>query len=420
MVPWIVAIALFMQNLDVTILNSAIPVIAQDLNQYPLNLKFALTSYLVSLGVLIPISGWLSDKYGAKGVLMLGVTIFGLGSLLCGSSFSLEHLVISRIIQGAGGALMVPVCRLILIKTYPKSQLVSATNQATIPSLIGPVLGPSLGGFIVTWFSWRWIFFINIPFCFILLYLASHYVENFKEEKVGKFDIIGFILFAAFLSLTIFLIETISTSFLSNIISIILLTLSFILLGLYFYFTKKIKEPFLDKKLFAIRTFTITILGSFFSRIGIGGIPFLLPMLLQINRGFSPIKSGLYIIFYTGAMLVAKFFIKGILQKIGFRKCLIFNTILLGISISGLLFIVYNSNVWIMATVIFWHGFFTSIQFSCLNVLTYSDLTEDLVSKGTSIGKCYSTIIDEFWCSIYRTIIKVKQVPGCAEYAYFL
>ncbi len=410
MVPWIVAVALFMQNLDITILNSAIPVIAQDLNQYPLNLKFALTSYLVSLGILIPISGWLADKYGTKEILMFGVAVFGLGSFLCGSAFSLEHLVISRVIQGIGGALMMPVCRLILVKTYPKSQLVNVTNQATIPSLMGPVLGPVVGGIIVTWFSWRWIFFINLPFCFILLYLVFHYIDSYKEEHPGKFDIIGFILFSCSLSITIFLIESLNTSFLDNLQRIILASIAFILMMLYFYLAQRIKEPFLDRKLFATKTFTITVLGGFLSRIGIGGIPFLLPILLQVNKGFSPIKSGFYIIFYAGAMFIAKFFIKGILKKIGFRRCLIFNTILLGISISGLMFIVYNSNEWVSILVIFLHGFFTSIQFSCLNVLTYSDLKEELVSKGTSMGSAIQQLSMSF--GVAFTVVLLNIIRG--------
>jgi MFS family permease len=222
-VPWIVAFALFMETLDVTILNSAIPVIARNLNQYPLNLKVALTSYLVSLGILIPISEWLSDKYGTKKVLMFGVAIFGLGSFLCGISPSLKQLVISRIIQGVGGALMMPVCRLILIKSYPASQLVSVTNYSTIPSLLGPALGPTIGGIIVTWLSWRWIFFINIPFCFILLYLVFYYADNSKESDVRKFDIIGFILFGSALSITIFTIEAFTESFLDLLHGIFLI-----------------------------------------------------------------------------------------------------------------------------------------------------------------------------------------------------
>ncbi|WCR58559.1 MFS transporter [Wolbachia endosymbiont of Ctenocephalides felis wCfeJ] len=408
-VPWIVAFALFMETLDVTILNSAIPVIARNLNQYPLNLKVALTSYLVSLGILIPISGWLSDKYGTKKVLIFGVAVFGLGSFLCGISLSLKQLVISRIIQGAGGALMMPVCRLILIKSYPPSQLISVTNYSTIPSLLGPALGPTIGGIIVTWLSWRWIFFVNIPFCFILLYLVFCYADNSKESNVRKFDIIGFILFGSALSITIFTIEAFTESFLDLLHGMFLVSIAFVLMVLYFYFEKKVAEPFIGKKLFESRTFTITITGSFFSRLGIGGIPFLIPILLQINNGFSPITSGFCIISYAAAMVVAKFFVKEILRKIGFRSSLILNTALLGVSIIGLILLIDNTNYFIISSLVFLHGFFTSIQYSCLNILTYSDLKEELVSKGTSIGSAIQQLSMSFGVAFTVVLLKITK-----------
>jgi EmrB/QacA subfamily drug resistance transporter len=406
-VPWVVACALFMETLDATILSGAIPVISTSLDQNPLNLKVALTSYLVSLGILIPISGWLSDKYGTKEILFWGVSIFCIGSFMCGISFELYQLVISRIIQGAGGALMMPVCRLILIKSYPKSELISITNYATIPSLLGPAIGPVLGGIIVTYFSWRWIFFVNIPFCFILLYLVSYHTKSFKNVNIKKFDFIGFFYLTSSLSICIFTMESLSEKFLNYLQGLCLILLSVLLFIFYQISAKKVENPLIDKKLFEFKTFKITLLGSFLSRLGIGGVPFLLPILLQINHDFAPIKSGLLMISYAIAMILAKFCTKNILSQMGFKNTLIFNTLLLGISLGGLIFIINCTNQFLIILLIFLHGFFTSIQFSCLNVLTYIDLGDDLISKGTSIGSAIQQLSMSFGVAFTVVLLRI-------------
>ena len=408
-VPWIITIALFMETLDMTILNNAVPAIAQHLNEHPLNLKLALTSYLISLGILIPISGALADKFGSKEILTFGVLLFGLGSCLCGISDSLYGLVLARILQGAGGALMMPVCRLILLKSYAKSEIVGITNYATLPSLLGPALGPVIGGIIVTYFSWRWIFFINIPFCFILLYMIYSFTITLKEEDNNKLDIQGFIFCSLGLSVAIFTLEAASESFFTITTYYILIFVSVIFIILYLYFSSNKSNPFINPKLFKSRTFTVTVMGSFFSRLGIGGIPFLIPLLLQINHNFSPLKSGFYVVFYAFAMICAKFFVKKILRMIGFRNALIINTTLIGITIAGFSVIVNIITPAVIIMMIFLNGFFTSIQFSCMNVLSYIDLEEEIMSNGTSIGSALQQLSMGFGITFLAFLLKIQD-----------
>lgn len=411
-VPWVVAVALFMETLDITILNNAIPVIAQCLSEHPLNLKLALTSYLISLGILIPISGYLSDKYGTREVLLFGVTAFCFGSFLCGISENLLSLVFSRIFQGAGGALMMPVCRLILLKSYPKSEVISITNYATIPSLLGPAMGPVIGGIIVSYFSWRWIFFVNIPFCFILLYLIYFHTKSFKEEKLVKFDFVGFLLFSVALSLAIFSIEAISERLLETFTALVMMFISVLLLIIYFYLASRNLNPFITPLLFKSRTFVTTITGSFFSRLGIGGIPFLIPLILQINHHYSPLKASFYVVFYAIAMISAKFVVKPMLKQIGFRKMLFYNTNLIGITIFTFTLFVDNNNPILIILIIFLNGFFTSIQFSCMNVLSYVDLEDSIMSKGTSIGSAVQQLSMSFGIAFLVFLLRIKDTEN--------
>lgn len=379
-VPAVVSMALFMETLDITILNSAIPTIATELHQYPLNLKIALTSYLLSLGLLIPVSGWLADKYVTQRILLHGIALFGIGSLLCAMSDSLIFLAMARMVQGVSGALMMPVCRLILIKSYTKSEFVSVTNYATIPSLLGPALGPVIGGAIVSHFSWRWIFIINIPFCCFLLYMVYRHLMTFKEE-VKKFDILGFVLVGLAISIISFGIEVFTESLLAPSYMALSLSVAAALIVFYCHHARLMEHPFIDKGLLRSKTFVVTVIGSFLSRMGIGGVPFLLTILLQINHDFSPMMFGMHVMPYALAMIIAKFFVKGMLRQIGFRNALILNTFILGMSLASFIFIIATYNSFIILSLIFIQGFFTSIQFSCLNVLTYSDLKQDIAIK---------------------------------------
>ncbi len=406
-IPWVIAIALFMETLDVTIVSTAIPKIAISLQVSAISLKVALTSYLLSLAVFIPISGWMADKFGTKRVFSLALLLFTLSSIFCGMSNNLTELIISRILQGLGGALMMPVGRLILLKAFPKSDLVRVTNYATIPSLIGPALGPVVGGAITTFSSWRWVFFVNIPFGLLGALLTLKYVKDYKAEHVIPFDVPGFILFGVGLAGLSFGFDSIGERLLSVNVIFMILSSSLLCLVLYFWYYQTAKNPVFDLKVFKIRTFRITVLGSLWSRLGIGGIPFLLPLLFQIGFGLSPLYSGLLIFPLAIAMLLMKFFVKKLLKLYGFRKILIINPMLVGVSMASFAFVTKITPYSIILLLVFVNGLVTSLQFSCMNILSYVDLTDSNVSKGTSIASAIQQLSMCFGVAVSALVIKI-------------
>ena len=404
-VPFVIATCLFIETLDATIINCAIPKIAANFHRHPVDLKVALTSYLLSLAIFIPISGWLADKYGSKKILTLGISVFGIGSFLCGSAGSLEQLVIFRTIQGVGGALMMPVCRLIMLKTYPKSDIVMITNYATIPSLIGPALGPVLGGIIVTYYHWSWIFFANIPLCIILILLVTFGMKDFKEKDTPNLDLIGFVLFTAGLALLTFTFECISEEYMDYQLFISLFASSIFLICLYCYRSRNTAHPVVDINLFKINTFWVTSLGSIISRMGMGGIPFLIPLLLQIHHSFSPVTSGILTVPSALGMIIMKFFVNKI-----FKKSVLYNTVFLGITILTMNILVKTQEYALIAILMFLYGLFVSMQFSCLNILSYVDLDNKLMSKGTSLAATVQQLSMSFGVVFVATILKSESM----------
>lgn len=409
-VPIVISMALFMETLDSTIINSTIPAMARDFHRSPVDLKVALTSYLVSLAIFIPISGWLADKFSTKTIITIGISTFGIGSFLCGMSNSLEALVIFRIIQGIGGALMMPVARLILLKTFSKSQLVAVTNYATIPSLIGPALGPVLGGVIATYYHWSWIFFINVPFCILLLILVRWETKGFQNEKVTPLDFTGFILFTSGLGALTFTLECISEDYMSIHISLLLLAASILLLFSYWYKAKDNPYPIVNTQLFKIKSFALTSLGGLISRMAVGGIPFLIPLLLQVNHAFSPVVSGLLTIPCIVGMMLTKFFVKPIVKRLGFKTTILVNTMLLSFSILSMILLVRSHDYFLITTLMFMHGLVLSMQFSCLNILLYVDVGEALMSQGTSLGSTIQQLSMSFGVVFVAFLLKNPYV----------
>lgn len=385
-VPPIIACALFMETLDTTILSTAIPTMSQYFQVSPISLKLALTSYLISLSLFIPISGWLADKFGAKNIFLGAMSLFILSSFFCGISNGLLELICFRILQGFGGALMMPVGRLIIFQLFPKEDMVKATNYVTIPSLFGPMLGPVIGGIIITFTTWHWIFLVNIPIGLLGIYFGLKYIPNIPLKKVNPFDWKGFVFFGTGLSSFAFLLSTFQEDVVSSKIHWILFSTSLLFFTVFFIYSKYFHSTFINFNLFRVRTFSITALGSFISRMGIGGIPFLLPLFFQLGFLFSPLVSGFLIFPLALGMWVMKFWNKRIVKKFGFRKCLIGNTILLSLTVASYFFLTKNSSLEFIVLLVFLNGLFVSLQFSCTNIMTYYDLDNSLLSQGTSIG----------------------------------
>src|SRR6202521_4535858 len=292
-IPLIVACALFMENLDSTVISTSLPAIAVDLKQDPIALKLARASSLLSLAVFIPISGWMADRFGARTVFRAAIVVFTLGSIACGFSVSLPDLVLYRVIQGLGGAMMTPVGRLVVVRLVPKHELVSALAWLVVPAMLGPLLGPPLGGFITTYFSWRWIFWINVPIGILGVFLASRFIENIRERDVPEFDVKGFVLSGVGLAAFAFGLTTVGQNLLPPAVSGGLLVIGAAGIYAYVRHARTAPSPPLDLKLLSISTFRASVGGGALFRIGIGAMPFLLPLMFQIGFGMTPLASGL-------------------------------------------------------------------------------------------------------------------------------
>ena len=386
LLPWLVAVAFFMESLDTTILNTAVPTIAQALAVAPLSMKAVLSSYTLSLAVFIPISGWMADRFGTRRVFSSAIGLFTLGSFLCGISSNIHLLVACRVLQGCGGAMMVPVGRLTMVRTFAKSELIRAMSFVSIPGLIGPMLGPVAGGFIVGYFHWRVIFFINLPIGLLGLYLIWRHLPDYREKRSRPLDWPGLILFGSGVALLSYVLEVFGEHTLGGGAMLGLLAISAVCLAGYGLRAIRTEFPLLRLSLFRIRTFRASVSGSYFTRLGIGGIPFLFPLLYQVGLGFTPIQSGLLMMPQAVAAMSLKMTMPGILRRFGYRWVLISNTLMLGLLIVLFATIGAGTPVWLIVAQAFAFGFFTSLQYTSMNTLAYADVTEEQASSASTIA----------------------------------
>jgi len=386
LLPWLVAVAFFMESLDTTILNTAVPAIAEALNVVPLSMKSVLSSYTLSLAVFIPISGWMADRFGTRRVFASAIGLFTLGSFLCGISTSIHVLVACRILQGCGGAMMVPVGRLTLVRTFAKSELIRTMSFVAIPGLVGPMLGPVIGGLIVHYFHWRVIFFVNLPIGLMGLYLVYRNLPDYREPDTHPLDLSGLVLFGSGIGLLSYVLEVFGEHTLSTQMILTLLAISAVLIATYGIRATRTQFPLLNLNLFRIRTFRSAVSGSYFTRLGIGGVPFLFPLLYQVGLGFTPVQSGLLLMPQALAAMSLKMTMPKILARVGYRAVLISNTIILGILIVLFATIDVGTPVWLIVIQAFSFGFFTSLQFTSMNTLVYADVSPEQTSAASTIA----------------------------------
>ena len=377
------AIALFMQILDATILNTALPQMATALGESPLNMQWAVISYALTLAIFIPISGFLADKYGSRKVFLAAITIFCIGSLLCALSASLPILIASRIIQGIGGAMMTPVARLILVKSFPRNQLLNVMNFAVIPALIAPLLGPLLGGYLVEYASWHWIFLINLPIGLAGIVLGWQLIPDLRE-LTNQLDWLGFFLFATAVSGLTLALEFGSHVGQLSFASIIAVA-ALALLVIYIWHAKRHATPLFSLSLFDIDTFRIGIAGNLFTRLGISAVPFLVPLLLQVVFDFSPSQAGWFLAPIAIGAMGIKPLVTPMIRRFSFRLVLIVNTFILGILIITLTQFNDASQWVIFSPLMVLLGACNSIQFSAMNTITISDLQGQQISSGNSL-----------------------------------
>lgn len=385
----IVASALFMQNLDSTVIATALPTMAHAYGIDPLRMNVALTSYLLSLAVFIPASGWMADRYGSRTIFRAAIAVFTIGSIFCGMANGLGSLVAARIVQGIGGAMMVPVGRLVLIRSVAKSELVAAMAWLTVPALIGPVVGPPLGGLIVTYFSWRWIFYINVPVGIAGIVLVSLFVEEVRVRETGRLDAIGLLFCGICLSGLMFGLETAGRGMVAPWITWAMIAGGLISGLLYWLHAQQTTRPLLDFTLMRIPTFAISVLAGTLFRFGVGAVPFLLPMMLQVGFGESAVHSGMITFASSAGALVMKPAATGVLRRVGFRTTLVWNGVISAVLLAACALF---RPAWPAAAIYFvllTGGFFRSLQFTAFNTIAYADIPRERMSAATSL---YSTI----------------------------
>jgi EmrB/QacA subfamily drug resistance transporter len=386
-VPLIVGCALFMEILDGTIITTALPVIAESLQTRPLILSLAVTSYLLSLGVFIPLSGWIADRFGSRNIFRCAILVFLLGSLCCALSQNVIQLILSRVLQGLGGAMMVPVGRLLILRTIPRDRLITAMSYLTVPALIGPICGPALGGYIATYSSWRWIFLINIPIGIIGFYLVGRFIPKTDPPETHKpFDLKGWVLIASAIALILGGVECMGKDVLPDWLITSLIVFGLLCLGGYIRHALHIESPVLDLSLMREQTFATSNTGGAIYRMGTGAFMLLLPLMLQLGFGMTPFESGRITLFGAVGAIIMKFTVTPILRKFGFRNILLVNTI-----ISGLIMMLFacfkseTSHLIIIATLLM-SGFFRSLQFTCFNTMSYADISDQDMSQATSFS----------------------------------
>ena len=383
-VPLIVAVALLMENIDGSVLSTSLPAMSIDLATDPIHLKLVLTSYLLALAVFIPASGWAADRFGARFIFRWAIVVFTLGSIACGLSQNLWELVLARTLQGIGGSMMVPVGRLIVLRTVPRDGLVGALAWLTVPALLGPVIGPPLGGYITTYWHWRWIFWINIPLAVLGIILATLMIPNIREEAVARFDTKGFLLagpgLAAFLTGATLAGLNLAPFWLVGVLigGGLALTAGFIRHAL------RVEAPLVDLRLLALPTFRIAAIAGTLFRVGVGALPFLLPLMFQLGFGLTAFQSG-SLTFVSGmGALMMKFGAQPLLRRFGFRGVLFGNALISSILLAGPALFTPTTPVAIMLVVLLAGGFSRSLQFTAVNAIAYAEVSGPRLSSATS------------------------------------
>jgi EmrB/QacA subfamily drug resistance transporter len=386
LVPLIVACALFMENLDSTVLSTSLPAIAADFGISPIHLKLALTSYLIALAIFIPASGWLADRFGARIIFRAAIATFTIGSIFCGLSHSIGAIVVARVVQGLGGAMMVPVGRLVILRTVSKSELVGSLAWLTVPALVGPVVGPPVGGFITTYFSWPWIFWINVPVGMLGFALATLFIPDVHGEERVAFDWLGFTLSATGLATLMAGSTTLGLGLLPPLtVAALLASGTGLLLAYVAHSRRPNRNPIVDLTLLKIPTFRHSLTGGLLFRIGIGALPFLLPLLLQVGFGMSPFQSGLITFASAVGAIAMKFVAPPVLRRFGFRRVFMANTLVTSAFVALPATFALGVPVWLMTTLLLIGGFFRSLQFTSINALAFADVPPQRMSKATTL-----------------------------------
>lgn len=408
LLPWVTAVAMFIQSLDGTILNTSLPVIARDMGYSPTQMHSVIVTYALTLALFIPLSGWLADKFGTRSMFMIAVGLFVAGSLCCALSSSLFVFNLSRVLQAVGASMMVPVARLAILYQYPKSRLLKTMNFITVFGLLGMVVGPSLGGFLSDSFSWHWIFLVNVPIGLAGIAMARKVMPNFKKA-VGRFDFRGLMYFSLALIVITMVLELVSTGLTHWMLILGGLMLFNVLAVIYFIHYRRTETPIIDLRLLNIKTLRIGLAGSLITRLGIGGLPLLLPLMLQTGFGYSASTAGLLLLPSALANVAIKPFMVRIIKTLGYRTVLVSNTVLLGMVLVVLGLVERDTPLaWYIVLMVF-YGIFTSIQMSAMNTITLVDLDENTKSGGNTMLVIMQQLSVSFGVSVASLMLSFFQ-----------
>ena len=405
---WIVAIGFFMQTLDTTIVNTAIPAMAHDLGVSPLHMHAVIVYYVLTVAVMLPVSGWLADRFGVRNIFFSAILLFSLGSLLCALSGTLDQLVLARVVQGIGGAMMVPVGRLTVMKIVPREQYMSAMTFVTLPGQIGPLLGPALGGVLVEYASWHWIFLINIPVGILGVFYARKYMPDFTLPK-RRFDFLGFLLFGAGLVLLSVGIELFGERIVSAWLAAGALLAGLLLLLLYIAHARRHPAPLIGLPMFKTRTFSVGIIGNIASRLGTGCVPFLMPLMLQVGFGFSAVVAGCMMAPTAIGSILAKSTVTQVLRLFGYRRTLVGITIIIGILIASFALQSPAESIILLLLPLFILGMSMSTQFTAMNTITLADLNDDNASGGNSVLAVTQQLSISFGVAVSAAVLRFYQ-----------
>ncbi|GAA0233507.1 DHA2 family efflux MFS transporter permease subunit [Castellaniella daejeonensis] len=386
MIPLIVGCALFMQMLDSTVVATALPAMARDFGTTAVHMNITITAYLLATAVFVPISGWAADRFGAQRVFLAAIALFTLGSVACAASQNIPQLVASRLVQGMAGAMMVPVGRIILLRRIPKAELLKAMAFLTLPALLGPVLGPPVGGFLVTYASWHWIFLINIPVGVLGMALVLRFIPRDMPDDRPRLDTVGFILSGTALAALLTSLEAIGHGSLGAGPTAGLVALGLACGMLYVRHARHVPYPIIDLSLLRTQTFAVSVLGGNLCRFAVGASPFLLAILLQVGFGLSAFSAGMITFTSAAGAMLMKLVATPIVRRFGFRPVLTANALITALSIAACTLFRADTPIWIMVSVLLVGGFFRSLQFTAVNALTYADLDAAQMSRASSFA----------------------------------
>ncbi|MFA9441206.1 multidrug transporter subunit MdtD [Uliginosibacterium sp. sgz301328] len=382
---WLVAVGLLMQMLDSTIVNTALPSIATDLKASPLKMEMVVIGYMLTVALLMPASGWVADRFGIRRVYLCAIALFTLGSVLCAESRTLEQLVGARVVQGVGGAFLMPVGRLAVLRTVSREELLAALSFVALPALIGPLLGPFVGGWLSESISWHWIFLINVPIGLAGIALTFRLMPVFPVDKGQPFDFRGYGMFALAIALISLALEGLGELGLSLSLAMLLMVAGAGLLGAYWLHATRFSLPLFSPRLFRINSYSVGLLGNLFARIGSGGIPFLLPLMFQIGMEYSPLQSGLMMIPSALASLLSRIGVGRVIGRFGYRKVLTVNTLLVGLMIMSMALVPLKLPLWLVIVQLFIFGFVNGLQFTAMNTVALQDLPAEDASSGNTL-----------------------------------